>query len=538
MSVAIVDLPLTGQLEVEAPSDPPAQPTGMAPPIHDATADFVAQITVSSTELSSAPFDVDLSPPYAAAPIAPTLSSFPLDTQAIPLVNGQLALELSLAAPPIAPFATGALPTRMSTNEPLTLGLATIARNAVAVGPFAYFVASEDIIRQNLYRYSPIGPVLERITDVEAEGGIFSTLGAAFGDWLVFETELGPGLEKPILFDTSTSTLTQISDLNSVGSDAAEQFVRLDDCLYFVAGPIFSERRVYRFAQGTGSAQATLERVSFTSDDGADNPLDLVVVGNALYFTALHADTNERHLFRFLPDSLEQQRLTTSSQANVDGLRVVGDELFVLAQGSGGAQKLHRVDTDAERLVQIADFSEDPATSDLLEFQDGSQTRLLVEARNAAGGRKLFVYDPETEVLRQASNSAGPAISDNILEVVDLGDELLVAACNGMGSSKLYRFDLNTGEHTQVVDANGPEINDSPCGFIVREDGTLAFAMDLESTGGFSLVELAPGQDLPSITADPGGPSEQDDVIPLIELDSQLIFLAGPFTERQLFGTD
>ncbi len=543
LAVTVLDAPLPATIDLVVLETPPGAPEPASNSLHNATVDFTAEITVTSTELAAEPFDLDLAAPYAGTSVPLDLTSFLLDTAVEPLINGDLALELSLATPPVAPFVSNALPTRAPAHEPLTQGLATISGDALAAGPFAYFVASEDIIHQDLYRYSEAGPFLERITDVETAGGLFTTLGEALDDWLVFESDLGAGLEKPLLLDTTNETLAQVSDLNPTGSDAADGFVRLGDALYFLAGPTFSERHVYRFTPAAEPAPAGLDRISFTATGGDDNPAEITPFEGAVYYTALHAATGERHLFRFSPETLEQERLSSAAQANISALQVAGGELFVVALGDGGTQKLHRFDTGTNNLIQIADLAGDGTISDQISFLQGSQSRLLFEARSPVGTRKLFVYNPLDQSLLQASNTAGDSANDSILEVLEVGDELIFAARNELSASKLYRTNLLTGEHIQITDANGSATDDSPCDFILRSDGSLVLAMDLDSTGGFSLVQLDPGppsfgQERPLVTADPAGPLEQDDVTPLLELNGRLLFRAGPTTARRIYAAD
>lgn len=536
LATVIVDAPLAATATIVLPGPPPTAATEPAVPPHIATEDFVATITVESAELEAQPWQLNGVAPYVA--LTGSLPSVNLDTAQVPLSEGSLALSLSLPTPPVTPFATESTPTLLRTSQALTANLSSTSRDAAAVGGHLYFVASTDLVHQDLHRFDPATPALHRLTDVQASGGIFTTLSGSFGDWVVYESDLGLGIEKPFLHDTSTGTTAQISDLNPVGSDGAGSFTRLGDELFFVGGPSFLQRHLYRYRPAADLSPASLERVSFTADDGNDAPAHPTVHDGQVYFTALHAGTSERHLYRFDPTSGTQERLSSSAQANVANPRSIAGELFVSARGSGGATKLHRFDSAGDNLVQLTNLVGDPSISDSIQFLDGSVDRLFFEARTPAGIRKLFCFDPSNQTLVQVSDSAGSGASDGILELLDTGDAVYFAARNASGSTKLFCTDLPTNEQFQVCDANGPELDDGPCDFILRSNGTLALAMDLDATGGFSLLEVPLDGSTPQILGDPFGALEQDDVAPLIEWNGEFYYAAGPADARVLYTLD
>jgi hypothetical protein len=86
------------------------------------------------------------------------------------------------------------------------------------------------------------------------------------------------------------------------------------------------------------------------------------------------------------------------------------------------------------QLVELrgAALSDDPAQ--LTAFGD----RLAVVMSTAAGGRKLFVYDPASRGVVQVLNSTGAAGDDRVSIRAAIGSVLYFTADDGSGNLRLY----------------------------------------------------------------------------------------------------
>ncbi len=524
LAVTVVDGATTLSNSAAAALTAPALAADPIQMAFDATVDFTATIDVDDSELSADPWILAARAPYDTTPLAPALGGFPLDTSVVALVDGELQLDVSLAAPSFGPFESTALPTSVAEVAPLSTEFQSLSSDWRLLDGLYYFEADLTGGGLDLFRFDPALGNIEQVVDLVPGADLVSNATVVAAGIYFVALDAG-GFTKPYFYDPVADQADQIGDTNPGAFDSPSSPVELDGAIYYVANDV-NGRHLYRYTPADGPTPAASERISFTTGNPNDteNPSRLVVANGRLYYIARGAIGIDLHLFEFDPTTATQTRLSLDQNAPVNGLVEVGGEIYVVANNALGARKAFRY--EAGELVQLPDTSGDPATDDspgLLAV--GS--RLALVASDASGNSKLFIHDPAgTPSFFQASDIVSGG-DDEIVELAASSTHLFLAGFDAAFNTKLFTYEWATAELRQVVDVNGPGASDAPCGFHVLGDGTLALAFDSLAAGGFSIFVYDPVAQTTHLLADPGGSGFDDDMLVITEDANHGLVLTG-----------
>lgn len=515
-TVTIVDDPQDASAALIAASGAPSQPTGVAPGSHDSLVDFVAAISVDDSELSADAWTLEVRPPYDGSSLAPDLAGFTFDSAAVPPVDGELALDVALASPALGPFTSAALSSSAYTHSQVTEFFESMATPGRFVGTDLYFVGAPSVEnRFKLMRYrGGANPSVEQVVNLVNGSSDGVNILGLLGDQLVLSMVNAASNSKLFLYDTVQGELNQASDIDPLGSDFPGSTLVMEGVLYFTA-TLSGSSHLYRHIPAAGVNPAATERISFTTtlSNADEQPGGLLVHDGRLYYTANYGDGSTRHLFCFDPSNDTQTRLSANAQAPAGQILSAAGELFVVAQGPGGAPKLHRLNAAGDGLEQIADLSGDGAVDDDIQLLGGNPSGMLFNANNANGDVKLHLYQPgvTAATLEQIVDLRGAGQNDSIGSAADGGERLYFTGQNALGNTKLYAYDYGSGITTQLVELNGEASSDSPGDLQMLPDGRLLLWMDSDDTGGFSGYIYDPSVGRVLLVSDPAGPSVDDD---------------------------
>ncbi len=462
--------------------------TDPLPPLHDATVDFVADLTIDDTELSPEAWAFAAQAPYDDDALMPDLSGFSFDTSSAALEDGQLRLDVSLPGTPVGTFPSAAVPTRLHVVEPVTEVLDDIDTEWVSLAGSFFTSVLNGTGHREIYRFDPDGglggaPLMEAAFDLDpAADGSARIIAVAAGRLIVGMDE-APDTGKIYAYEPNADELVQIADLAPGVDDVIDRPVELGGDLYFSGRLASGLELLFRYTFATETAPAMLQAVSSTSEgsSGNDDPESLTPLGGLLYFTALNS-AGSRSLYRYNPVTSTQERLSMSANEPIGDLMEVGGILYAEASTSMGAEKLFRWDGTAGALVQLSDLQDDPAQTDGISLLLGSQDALYFGADDSNGDEKLHRYTPGGSI-EQVSDTAGAGNSDTIGEIIAMDNEVLFVASNTDGGSKVFSLDLDSGVTRQVIDINGPTLDDDPCQLTAIGDGRAALELSDNSTG-------------------------------------------------------
>jgi hypothetical protein len=442
--------------------DVPGNSSQTPPGLVDSTSDFQTFLSLDTSELSSDPWQLSCQPPYQA--LTPAGPSFLLDTQAVPLVDGELTVKYQLQTPAVGPLLTGSIPTlrleRRTLTNPLLAG----------ADPGPWFVAGgvlygtlEDFQgNDKLYAFDPSIPSLTQVTNTCG-----STVNEApvvlgsFGNRLAISV-LNNAIDQDrelFFYEGAGPVLLRPADTRLNGSDEPGEVEEYLSMLYFSALFNATDRGLFRYIPGS---PALVQRIGNTSGGGNDDPRELTNFDNQLFFTALSGGV--RSLFRFNTATNTLERVSQAANGDVRELTVSGGVLYAVAETAAGGSKLFRY-AGGNSLVQIVDFRADPALDDAPEdLFVYSDDVFFTALRPLTALRKLHRFQPLAQPLRAEllSNVAGNNNDDQLSGFTVAGTEVCFRGNNPSGVAKLWSFNDATAEVRQLVELRGAALSDDP----------------------------------------------------------------------------
>ncbi len=519
----------------------------VAPVANDATADFIATVTINDGELDAADtWDFAAQAPYDDDGLTPALPSFTVDTSTVAIEDGDLTLDVSFddGTTAIGPFDSGSLTTDLRSVEPLTTNEAFVSFAWNQIGDDFYFTVTDDVSSDTeVFRYDLDGalgggPILTEAFDLDdSMDGAALIRGVVGGRLIVDMDEPVNGATKTYSYDPATDTLVQIADLAGVNSDLTSNFVDLDGMLYFVGRDNLGEESIYRYTYGDGTNPATLEIVSSTSEgSNSDEPSDLVVFAGDLYFTAFDTAL-ERRLYSLDPETDTQELRSDANLTEVDNVVVDGGALYATAENAMGGEKLFVWDATAGVLQQISDLAGDDTADDNISPRMAFQGQFYFVGDDGTSSNKLYRHNPAStpQTIEQVSDTAGAGNDDNVFGMTPIGGLLFLAADNSMGSSKLWVLNSSTGEITQVTDINGEANSDSPSNLTPIGTTRLAFSAINGGDTELYIYDLGTGETVRAADVNDGA---SDTAIPVAVIDGRVVFRADDGSGAAYYAAD
>lgn len=441
----------------------PGNSSQVPPGFADSTVDFQTFLALNAAELSADPWQLSGLPPYTA--LTPAAPSFLLDTQAVPLVDGELTVKYQLANPAVGPLQTNSIPTLRLERRTLTNPLLAGADPGPwkVLGGVLYGTLEDFQGNDKLYAFDPSIPSLTQVTNTcgTTVNEAPVVLGG-FGNRVVISVlDNAVDQDRELFFyDPSVPSLFRAADTRLAASDEPGEVLEYLGALYFTALSNATDRGLFRYIPG---GPAVVERVGDTSGGGDDDPADLTVFSNQLFFTARAGSV--RSLFRYNAATATLRRVTPAANGDVGELVVTGGVLYARAATSAGGSKLFRYDAGPDALVQIADFRADPALDDAPEdLFVYSDDVFFTALRPETALRKLHRFQPLAVPLRAEliTNVAGSANDDQLSLFTTAGSEVFFRGNNPSGVAKLWSFNDANAEVRQLIELRGAALSDDP----------------------------------------------------------------------------
>lgn len=515
-----------------------------APDANDATADFVATVTIDDSELDAADtWDFAAQAPYDDDGLTPALPSFLVDTSTVDIEDGSLTLDVSFddTTTVIGPFDSGSLDTDLRSVEPLTGTAPFVGFAWTALGEDFYTEVTDGAGNTEVFRFDADGavgggPILTEAFDLDdAVDGSAQILGAVGGQLIVTMDDPVSGFSKTYSYDPVGDALVQIADLNPGGSDFNTEFTALGGALYFVGADATFSTDLYRYTYGDGVNPATLERISSTSEGSQrDEPENLVILGGDLYFTALDI-SDVRRLYRFDPETDTQELLSDATLTDVGNLTVEGGALYATAVNAMGGEKLFVWDSAAGALSQISNLAGDDAVDDDISPRIAFQGQFYFVGNDGTSGDKLYRHNPSStpQTIEQVSNTAQTGDDDGISGMTAIGGLLFFSGQNAADNSKLWVFNSSTGEISQVTNINVGD--DSPSSLTPIGTTRLAFSALSGTDSELYIYDLNTGETVRAADVNNGA---SDIAVPIVEFGGRIVFRAENGSGAAFYAAD
>lgn len=291
--------------------------------------------------------------------------------------------------------------------------------------------------------------ILEQVTNIYSGGGDTIKSMVAYNGALYFSATFDAS-GKSKLYKLEGTTLAPFSNTFNNGDDAVDSPFIFNNELYFTAQVATGVLKLFK-TNGT-----TITQVSNTANGSSntDDPQNLTVFKNALYFVAYDASaSNRRKLFR--TDGSGVVQVSDIWSGHTDGIyelvvlpdptNSANDLLFFDAYNASGVTKLFK--TDGTTITQVSNLYPLIINFNLPAADSPSNLTVLgsklyfssLKSYSNTNVAKLFKTDGVT--ITQVSNTAGDSVSDSIQRVAVVNGSLYFAADNASGAMKLYSTD-------------------------------------------------------------------------------------------------
>jgi hypothetical protein len=218
---------------------------------------------------------------------------------------------------------------------------------------------------------------------------------AVYNSLLYFSANSTSGFSKlfrycdggPCITQTSAQGIFQLSNLSTT-NDNPGNFLNYDGSLYFSANISGTNSKLFNF----NSSTSTLNEISNINASGSDSIGNLTLYGGNLYFSASSGTNINLYWYN---DFASQIVLTSNTNpAGSDNVRSISNynnSLFFSASNSGGFSKLYRY--DGTSFYQISNMNNSANDDPKFLFSFGNYLYLRA---NSSNGVKLYEYcEPE-----------------------------------------------------------------------------------------------------------------------------------------------
>ncbi len=261
----------------------------------------------------------------------------------------------------------------------------------------------------------------------------------------------------------------------------------------FFAATSTSGRELWR---SDGTDAGTVQVADINSGGNSSDPLNLIVVGNTVFFSAI-GSTGGRELYKsdapYTTATLVRDIRTGSSNSDPSNLTVVNGVLFFTADDGVNGRELWKSEDpfNSSSTTLIRNIWPGVGTStpkNLFAFG----TRLLFQASDSTNGAELWSsvapYDgASTTMLSNIRTTA--LLGSNPGQFVQIGDTVLFRARNNTGGFELWKTGGTAASTRLVADINPGSGSSSPQ-YLVNVNGTLFFTAD-NGTDGRELYRIA-----------------------------------------------
>lgn len=357
-------------------------------------------------------------------------------------------------------------------------------------GADLYFGADDGSSGNELFRYED-GNSADLVEDINGSGDGLSSGLVVFDGALYFAAVGGTDDEELWKYDGSSSSPSQVKDIDDSGSSSPEEFVVFDD------GGMSGADLYFRARAGDGTELYTYDGTSASQvkdihsgtnnfgDPASSSPRDFVIYNGQLYFVA--GDEAGTKLFAY-DGSVAAQTFENNIVGGPEEKILYNGDLYFRAANQEYGSELWRFDGNTiSRVTDINSGVGDANPSEFIVYDDGSGEKLFFQADDGGEGTELYSYDGSN--LNQFVLNSGDEFSDSDpQEFAVYNGVLYFSADGGDKGDELWQYDGSSPERAEDIN---PDFGSSPSDLVVYDDGSgakLYFAafMSDENTEIFS----------------------------------------------------
>lgn len=367
------------------------------------------------------------------------------------------------------------------------------------IGDDLYFISETDPDSvPNLFKFSRSTNKIVKISDIQLYNDEASTLAVLSGK-LYFSGSVN-GYYKLCMYNPSTNTITQVSDLRVDESDLPTKLTAGNGVLYFVAraaGDVGSYPYTKLHKYDPSNNTTTLLSNIYYENDEISN---LVVVGSDLYFV----EGSIGKLLKYSSGTITQvSDINTSGPDSIGSVSLCNGVLYFSASADGGSiYKIYSYNPISNQVIQIEDISGAAyGDSQIVGVNGGTvYIQATYDTGNNLKALYSYTYGYEEVIFTKITNG----LTVTSLPGLSIGANFYCAG--GSGTNKLQKLNATAKTITQITNIN-PSGSD---GFLIPSlydyNGDLTFSSYYSATPGvwrlFSIGETEAG----GIELDPESP--------------------------------
>jgi ELWxxDGT repeat protein len=252
------------------------------------------------------------------------------------------------------------------------------------------------------------------------------------------------------VYDFAQRTGYVATDINpgTGGSDPSFIVMGSDSALYFSAtdGSANHGKELWRFDPATNASTLVYDVAAGTP---SSSPVDLVVLGTSIFFSAAQATQGQAEMYYYKTDGSQDKGIINNFSPGATSSAIAGLATLagthVCASGIVGSagQELVCVIAATRDGGMVQDLNPDGSSQPAhLQEHDGD---LFFSALVTTTGRELYRYDVEVGKIFLAADIRVGAMSSNPNSLVSLGDHLFFVAADSSGKYLMRAFSFSDG---------------------------------------------------------------------------------------------
>lgn len=338
-------------------------------------------------------------------------------------------------------------------------------------GADLYFRAETESDGSELFRYEDgaSAGLVEDINSGSDDGLGFSNF-IVYSGALYFEATAGTDGDELWKYDGSSSSPSQVADINSSDGSNPDEFVVYDDGgssgtdLYFQASA-GDGSELHNYDGSTVSQVKDIHpgKNNF-GDPAGSGPRDFAVFDGSLYFAA--TDNAGTKLYAYDGSVAAQAFERNITGGPEEKIVYDGDLYFSAGNESKGTELWRYTGTTISRVTDINSGPDNSNPSEFIVYNDGSGAKLYFQADDGSEGTELYSYDGST--VNQIVINDGDRFSDSDPQDFAVYNGVLYfSADGGDKGDELWKYD---GSSPEIAEDINPDRGSSPSDLIAYDD--------------------------------------------------------------------
>jgi hypothetical protein len=310
-----------------------------------------------------------------------------------------------------------------------------------------FFVSELASGSKKLFKYCDGGNCgttsLKQISDLVSSGSDGISSFSLYNNLIYFKANTNAGYVKLFKYCdfglSCTGGIYQVADINPNATDAVSTTLATNNFLFFGAKNSSGFNKLFKYCDGNGCGAQGLSQASniagATQDDAVSN---LTSYAGNLLFTA-NSPSGLNKLFRYSVNDGSITQLSNINSGSNDSpsyLTSVGADLYFIAEKTVGVQKLYRYTSSTNSLVQVSNLQN--SGSDTIQEISSYNGSVLLSAKNSDGFNRMLRLNYATNKLDQITKFNSSA-DDNIKRMILVGTNLYFIG-QVSGNYKMYRY--------------------------------------------------------------------------------------------------